>query len=239
MSRMVSSPRHLTRPSGVAPVHEQLARNIGHERVGGGRLRGEELLGRRGREISETAQAAPHCWHRPVPCLALRTAAALLRPLRHTWPLALASGRGAQNSRERGAMLTFDFLCVSEYSVRGPRGSGVRGWDAGWHHVGLGGAMRDLTPYARCHYHAPGHTMGACQAYYGGKGILWQYLINKYIVFTYHILVSSLLHAPRARAHTRPPRTRPPRTRPPRTRPVHARACRTRCAHCAARHDGV
>ena len=27
--------------------------------------------------------------------------------------------------------------------------------------------------------------MGACQAYYGGKGILWQYLINKYIVFTY------------------------------------------------------
>eukprot|EP01043_Picozoa_sp_COSAG02_P018239 COSAG02_NODE_846_length_16565_cov_20.404627_17_plen_49_part_01 len=23
-------------------------------------------------------------------------------------------------------------------------------------------------PYARCHYHAPGHTMGACQAYYGG-----------------------------------------------------------------------
>eukprot|EP01044_Picomonas_judraskeda_P004350 COSAG03_NODE_382_length_8333_cov_5.320986_2_plen_137_part_00 len=49
--------------------------------------------------------------------------------------------------------------------------------------------------------------MGACyyQAYYGGKGILWQYLINKYIVFTYHIPVSSLLlarpHAPRARAH--------------------------------------
>ena len=57
-----------------------------------------------------------------------------------------------------------------------------------------------IRPYARCHYHAPGHTMGACQAYYGGKGILWQYLINKYIVFTYHIPVSSLLlarpHAP-------------------------------------------
>jgi hypothetical protein len=83
MSRMVSSPRHLTRPqSGVAPVHEQLARNIGHERARGGRLRGEELLGRRGLEIIEKAEAAPHCWHRPVPCLARRTAAALLRPLR-------------------------------------------------------------------------------------------------------------------------------------------------------------
>ena len=69
----------------------------------------------------------------------------------------------------------------------------MRGWDAGWHHVGLGGAMRDLTPYARCHYHAPGHTMGACQAYYGGKGILWQYfIINKYIVFNYHIPVPDL-----------------------------------------------
>ena len=27
-----------------------------------------------------------------------------------------------------------------------------------------------IRPYDRCHYHAPGHTMGACQAYYGGKG---------------------------------------------------------------------
>ena len=44
-----------------------------------------------------------------------------------------------------------------------------------------------IRPYARCHYHAPGHTMGAYQAYYGGKGhtmvgsgtgILWQYFMN-------------------------------------------------------------
>ena len=27
-----------------------------------------------------------------------------------------------------------------------------------------------IRPYARCHYHAPGHTMGACQAYYRRKG---------------------------------------------------------------------
>ena len=31
-------------------------------------------------------------------------------------------------------------------------------------------SLLSRTPYARCHYHAPGHTMGARQAYDGGKG---------------------------------------------------------------------
>ena len=51
-----------------------------------------------------------------------------------------------------------------------------------------------IRPYARCHYHAPGHTMGACQAYYGGKGhtmvgsgtgILWQYFMNTLFLAPY------------------------------------------------------
>ena len=41
-----------------------------------------------------------------------------------------------------------------------------------------------IRPYARCHYHAPGHTMGACQAYYRRKGHTMGVVVRAYYGIT-------------------------------------------------------